>query len=156
MILYTLVKSLVSRPICESSHVRGVSKIRVLNLTSGRTRQFIKQHFAKFAKVFLPTYFYQTSRFVWLTIVTELEWSIQTDSHNFPTPPKVKCNQQYAIQWQLDILRTLIDCTFFDRRQTQRVVWRELICRDATVFYIMWNNNWDGEFSIFHCFMFWN
>jgi hypothetical protein len=34
------------------------------------------------------------------------------------------------------ILRTLIDCTVFDRRQTQRVVWRELICRDTTVFYI--------------------
>jgi hypothetical protein len=39
------------------------------------------------------------------------------------------------------ILRTLVDCTFFDRRQTQKPVWRELICR---------------EFSIFHCFMFWN
>jgi hypothetical protein len=46
------------------------------------------------------------------------------------------------------ILRTLIDCTFFDRRQAQRVVWRELICRDATVFYITWNN-WDGEFRFF-------
>jgi hypothetical protein len=34
------------------------------------------------------------------------------------------------------ILRTLIDCTFFDRKQTQRLVWRELICRDTTVFYI--------------------
>jgi hypothetical protein len=34
------------------------------------------------------------------------------------------------------VLRTPIDCTFFDRRQTQRVVWRELICRDTTVFYI--------------------
>jgi hypothetical protein len=43
----------------------------------------------------------------------------------------------------------------FDRKQTQKVVWRELICRDTTVFYITWNN-WDGEFSIFHCFMFWN
>jgi hypothetical protein len=33
------------------------------------------------------------------------------------------------------ILRPLINCTFFDRRQTQRVVWRELICRGTTVFY---------------------
>jgi hypothetical protein len=38
----------------------------------------------------------------------------------------------------LGILRTLIDCTFFDRRQTQRVVWRELICRDTT-FSTAWN-----------------
>jgi hypothetical protein len=51
MILYTLVKSLVSRPICESSHVRGVSKIRVLNLTSGRTRQFIKLFSITFCKI---------------------------------------------------------------------------------------------------------
>jgi hypothetical protein len=36
----------------------------------------------------------------------------------------------------LSILRTLIYCTFIDRRQTQRVVWRELIYRDTTVFYI--------------------
>jgi hypothetical protein len=34
------------------------------------------------------------------------------------------------------ILRTLINCTFFDRRQTQKLVWRELICRDTTVFSI--------------------
>jgi hypothetical protein len=34
------------------------------------------------------------------------------------------------------ILHTLIDCTFLDRRQTQKLVWRELICRDTTVFYI--------------------
>jgi hypothetical protein len=34
------------------------------------------------------------------------------------------------------ILRTLVDCTFFDRRQTQKPVWRELICRDTMVFYI--------------------
>jgi hypothetical protein len=32
------------------------------------------------------------------------------------------------------ILRTLIDCTFFDRRQIQRHVWRELIHKATTVF----------------------
>jgi hypothetical protein len=37
---------------------------------------------------------------------------------------------------KVGILRTLIDYTFFDRRQTQKLVWRELICRDTTVFYI--------------------
>jgi hypothetical protein len=42
----------------------------------------------------------------------------------------------YTNNYLLYILRTLIDCTFFDRRQSQKVVWWELICRDATVFYI--------------------
>jgi hypothetical protein len=47
-------------------NIQGVSEIRVLILTSERTRQFMK-HFAKFTKVFqdfLAPNFYQTSRFV--------------------------------------------------------------------------------------------
>jgi hypothetical protein len=53
--------------------IQGVSEIRVLILTSGRTLQFMKLFsitFAKFVKVYhylLPSNFYQTSRFVWST-----------------------------------------------------------------------------------------
>jgi hypothetical protein len=50
--------------------------------------------------------------------------------------PKLKHFDFKSTVQSLDILRTLIDCTFFDKRQTQKLLWRELICRDTTVFYI--------------------
>jgi hypothetical protein len=51
-------------------HIQGVSEIRVLNLISGRTRQFMKLFSITVCKIrksfqdFLPPNFYQTSRFV--------------------------------------------------------------------------------------------
>jgi hypothetical protein len=54
----------------ECFNIQGVSEVRVLILTSERTRQFMKLFsitFVTFVKVFqkfLPHNFYQTSRFV--------------------------------------------------------------------------------------------
>jgi hypothetical protein len=50
--------------------------------------------------------------------------------------PIIIFNRSNTIYAASVILRTLVDCTFFDRRQTQKPVWRELICRDTMVFYI--------------------
>jgi hypothetical protein len=54
-------------------NIQGVSKVRVLILTSGRTRQFMRLFPITFCKIrkifqdFLPPNFDQTSRFVRLT-----------------------------------------------------------------------------------------
>jgi hypothetical protein len=54
-------------------NIQGVSKVRVLILTSGRTRQFMRLFSITFCKIrkifqdFLPLNFDQTSRFVRLT-----------------------------------------------------------------------------------------
>jgi hypothetical protein len=64
-------------------YIQGVSEIRVLILTSGRTRQFMKLFSITFCKIcnsFLPPNFYQTSRFV---SFTSLYFSCNHEKFNF-------------------------------------------------------------------------